>query len=361
MTSRLARTGRVVCLLLLAGSAQAGENPYEDIYQRSLERMSSPDVLGEAIADLTAPQLNKTILLAAGTSRTCSQRCSTRCSVSCTTTRGCSTLCKKQTEGCGGWNPPVEPPPDPKPPAKIPAEEPSSETQPPRSTRQSFTGQVAEVLEGDLISVVKADTTRVKVKLGQIDAPEMGQASGDEARKALANKVLGKQVTVLPLSAEDQAVPTASVYLGTRWINKEMLDEGLAWYLKDPLPSALLAQSEETARKAKAGLWAGKEPVPPWDFRRAAAARDNAANQAIQAGDLVKVIDGPAPVKVGTETLTVVDSDTVLTAQKCQAEWVKVTVEKEGKKIVGWIHTKRLVRLAGSPGKQPDGQKAPTE
>jgi len=39
------------------------------------------------------------------TSATCSQRCSTTCSKSCTTTRGCSSSCKKQTDGCGGVQP----------------------------------------------------------------------------------------------------------------------------------------------------------------------------------------------------------------------------------------------------------------
>ena len=50
--------------------------------------------------------------------------------------------------------------------------------------------------------------------------------------------------------------------------NKEMLKSGLAWHYKRYSSSIEYAQLENSARKNKIGLWADKNPVAPWDFRK---------------------------------------------------------------------------------------------
>jgi hypothetical protein len=70
------------------------------------------------------------------------------------------------------------------------------------------------------------------------------------------------------------------------------------------------------------------------------------AAEAVKAGDRVAVSIGPAPVKVGTKTLATVKAGTELTALEVNGPWAKVTVERDGKKVTGWIHTKRLKPLA---------------
>jgi hypothetical protein len=83
-------------------------NPYAGIYEKSLGAMRQPD---QSLDRVLAPDSDwglSEVEPYVAQSRTCSQRCSTRCSTTCTTTRGCSTLCKKQTDGCGGT---VAPPP----------------------------------------------------------------------------------------------------------------------------------------------------------------------------------------------------------------------------------------------------------
>ena len=58
------------------------------------------------------------------------------------------------------------------------------------------------------------------------------------------------------------------VYLGDRHINLEMVQDGLAWHYKQYSKSKELAEAEDEARKEKKGLWADKEPMPPWEFRK---------------------------------------------------------------------------------------------
>jgi len=88
--------------LLLGGSAGAAgpDDPFYSTYRHSVDRMSQPDETIDGVALQAQSFLPVRPLLVS--SKTCSQRCSTRCSVSCTTTRGCSSQCKVQTDGCGG-------------------------------------------------------------------------------------------------------------------------------------------------------------------------------------------------------------------------------------------------------------------
>ncbi len=46
-----------------------------------------------------------------------------------------------------------------------------------------------------------------------------------------------------------------------------MVREGWAWNYVKYSKSPRLAQLEREARAAKQGLWAGKNPVPPWEYR----------------------------------------------------------------------------------------------
>ena len=58
------------------------------------------------------------------------------------------------------------------------------------------------------------------------------------------------------------------VMIGSRHINLEMVQDGMAWHYKQYSKSKELAEAEDLARKEKKGLWVDKEPVPPWEFRK---------------------------------------------------------------------------------------------
>jgi len=73
-------------------------NPYARLAEKNIAGLSRPDQtldfdLTDDVTAFGSP---------AAQSKTCSQRCSTTCSASCTTTRGCSSNCKRQTDGCSG-------------------------------------------------------------------------------------------------------------------------------------------------------------------------------------------------------------------------------------------------------------------
>ena len=59
----------------------------------------------------------------------------------------------------------------------------------------------------------------------------------------------------------------AYIYIGSRWINKEMVAEGLAWHYVQYGSNPELAAAQIAARVARKGLWAAKNPVAPWVWR----------------------------------------------------------------------------------------------
>jgi endonuclease YncB( thermonuclease family) len=60
----------------------------------------------------------------------------------------------------------------------------------------AFSGKVIGVHDGDTITVLRADKSQVSVRLNQIDAPELGQAFGQAAKKALAALVFGQMTEI---------------------------------------------------------------------------------------------------------------------------------------------------------------------
>lgn len=143
-------------------------------------------------------------------------------------------------------------------------------------------GVVVKVVDGDTITV-DSGGTKVKVRLYGIDTPETekidrktgvvtkpGQPYGEEALRALTDKV-SKQSVRLEVMAIDKYRRTVSlVWLGDREINREMVAEGWAWaYRKylDP-PDAYFLDDEDKARSEKRGIWQEANPEPPWEFRK---------------------------------------------------------------------------------------------
>ena len=130
-----------------------------------------------------------------------------------------------------------------------------------------FTGKVVAIADGDTVTVLY-ENQQHKIRLSGIDAPESRQAFGDKSKKALADKVFGKEVKV-EWSAQDKYHRIlGEIYLGERRISEEMISEGLAWHYKQYSKDQNLAKAELAAKQAKKGLWADANPTPPWDFRR---------------------------------------------------------------------------------------------
>lgn len=131
-----------------------------------------------------------------------------------------------------------------------------------------FAGKVVGVADGDTITVLH-DTTPVKVRLAEIDAPEKKQDFGWRAQESLAALCFGQQAVVLRGKTDFYGRTVARVRCQGIDASLHQVQQGLAWaytaYLTDPG----IASAEQLARESGLGLWITPEPTAPWLFRKA--------------------------------------------------------------------------------------------
>ena len=138
-------------------------------------------------------------------------------------------------------------------------------------------GKVFRVIDGDTLTLVTPEGTKLRVRLYGIDAPEVrhekmpGQPHGEKAREALEALVLGRIVTVEVVDIDTHRRAVGIVRCSGADINRQMVQSGHAWayrrYLSAPYASVYI-EAETEARKMRAGLWKQPNPDPPWEFKR---------------------------------------------------------------------------------------------
>lgn len=140
---------------------------------------------------------------------------------------------------------------------------------PAAAERRDFRGTVTHVSDGDTVWVRPATGgAPVPVRLQGIDAPEICQPFGEQARHALASRVLHKPVSVDVRGRDDFDRTLGRVTVQGQDVGAWLVFTGLAWsyrYRQNPGP---YAQLESQARQARRGLWAASGPLEPRQFRQ---------------------------------------------------------------------------------------------
>ncbi len=159
-------------------------------------------------------------------------------------------------------NPPVK---ENIPPAKVKKQREKREVR----ALKVFEGKVIGVKDGDTFEVLY-DGQPERVRLAEIDCPEKSQPFGNNAKQYASDLCFGKTVTVSSNGKRDRYGRVVGIVVTEDGINvnEALIKAGLAWHYKDYSNSDELAEMEQHARLEKAGLWADKRPVAPWDWRK---------------------------------------------------------------------------------------------
>ena len=130
-------------------------------------------------------------------------------------------------------------------------------------------GVVTKVTDGDSLWIAPPAQREVEVRLRDIDAPEICQVWGEEARRALAEWVLGKTV-VLRITGRDQHGRTLGyVEVDDVDVGPKMVEEGHAWSARTTWDRGPLVKQERMAAALRRGLHGLPGAVMPRDFRQA--------------------------------------------------------------------------------------------
>jgi endonuclease YncB( thermonuclease family) len=114
---------------------------------------------------------------------------------------------------------------------------------------------------------------RVRVRIAAIDAPEREQPYGQRSRQALGRICFRQQALITPIDTDRYGRTVADVQCNGEDAGRRMVAEGWAWaYDFDGIATRRggeLFKLQDAARAQRAGLWAGPNPTPPWQWRRA--------------------------------------------------------------------------------------------
>ena len=128
-------------------------------------------------------------------------------------------------------------------------------------------GRVVGVHDGDTITLLMAGNREIKVRLAQIDAPELDQAFGQQSKQSLSERVFNKTIKVEKETIDKYGRTVGTLFVNDLDANKEQIKLGMAWVYQKYLHNQSLLSLEEAARQSKVGLWVDANPMAPWDYR----------------------------------------------------------------------------------------------
>lgn len=130
-------------------------------------------------------------------------------------------------------------------------------------------GQVTKLFDGDSFVFQPAGGGKpLEIRLKDIDAPEICQAGGPEARDFLQDFVRDKTVRIDTQGPDTYGRTLAVLTVDEMNINQRMVAEGHAWSTRTKWNQGPLVSQERMAQALKRGLHATPGAVMPSEFRR---------------------------------------------------------------------------------------------
>ncbi|ENL6147921.1 thermonuclease family protein [Campylobacter upsaliensis] len=143
-----------------------------------------------------------------------------------------------------------------------------------QNLEKELTGKVSRVIDGDTIELLAKTSkenpynhiAKLKIRLYGIDAPELKQAYGKEAKEFLSALVLKQEVSLIIENKDKYDRFVGTLFLKGQDINKEMVKNGYA-HAYESFSKKYLAEQAD-AKMFKLGLWQDERVMSPSEFRR---------------------------------------------------------------------------------------------
>ncbi len=147
----------------------------------------------------------------------------------------------------------------------------------------TINGKAINVADGDTITILDTDNNQHRIRINGIDAPEKVQPFGDRSRQNMARMVAGKEVTTDCHKIDRYKRQICKVWVQpvdcpkcgkTLDVGHAQIVAGMAWWYREYAREQSAEDrggyesDEQEARLRKRGLWADKEPLAPWEWRK---------------------------------------------------------------------------------------------
>ena len=133
---------------------------------------------------------------------------------------------------------------------------------------QEFSSKIVNVIDGNTFEIIDPDKEIVKVMLSEVDAPELAQEHGEEARQFSEKLLLKKKVKVTFKGKDFLGNKLAKItFKNNQDVGQVLLKNGWAM-VKERNKNKKLLAFQSQAKNDKLGLWITENPTTPWVFRR---------------------------------------------------------------------------------------------
>ncbi len=134
------------------------------------------------------------------------------------------------------------------------------------ATVPAFADQVIGIADGDTLTVLH-EGRPLRIRLGNIDAPEKAQAFGEKSKQSLSDLCYRQDATYTTQAVDRYGRTVAVVTCAGVNVNRMQVELGMAWVYTQYNQDRSLMALQEQAKSAHRGLWIDKDPVPPWTYR----------------------------------------------------------------------------------------------
>ncbi len=123
------------------------------------------------------------------------------------------------------------------------------------------------VVDGDTIRA-RADGEEIKIRLIDIDAPEIGQPFGNKSKNFLNKLLYEKKVTLLAEGKDRYGRVLGNIFSDESNVNAMMVKFGFAWVYERYAKNSSLYDYQDQAKRKNLGLWRDNDPIAPWVWRK---------------------------------------------------------------------------------------------
>jgi len=138
---------------------------------------------------------------------------------------------------------------------------------------ETIVGQVISITDGDTLMLQDAQQQQHQIRLAGIDAPELAQDFGQQAKTSLSALALNQQAMAACKKADTNRLEICTVTIGGQDIGQTQIGNGMAWWYHQNATELTVQtqtnyrQVEFNAKIHRLGLWNSKNPKPPWVWR----------------------------------------------------------------------------------------------